>query len=176
MKLKLLIFLPLLLLLTFCLPIKNANALEVWALAKYAPTWDISSKTTPSTVAGPVGVTLGISPISLIAIDVTLAGRVAMQGNKYLGNYFDLKPYILLQTSVGGSWLSFKPYFGVGPAFYFGTSEYASGNSIGAAVKLGLRMQFAKYIMVGIGGEYFYHKNSFSPHNFSLIIEAGAIF
>lgn len=92
---------------------------------------------------------------------------------------FDAKLYLMLQSKFALPGIAFRPYIGVAPTFHYskvtttksGTynNGILAGKSIsgeekhdsydfGVAAKVGLRMQFVKFIMLGINLEYQFHK------------------
>ena len=134
---------------------------------------------------GPATITIGGDLWRFIGLEVTLGGRWDTQnyvrsasiGGAYVPYEatsllwsFDMKPYLMLQPKIGVDMISLRPYFGIGPSFHFtginsteellGSSykDSASSFDVGFSAKAGLRLQALKFLFVGVGTEYLYHK------------------
>lgn len=166
-----------------------------WLLFGYGYSFPESKDKEIDGLQGPATLTIGGDLWRFIGLEVTLGGRWNTRNyiaNSYiLDSYvpykatnilwsFDIKPYLLLQPKIGVDMLSLRPYIGVGPSFHFtglnsteellGTSLKNSGTSfdVGFSAKAGLRLQALKFLFVGVGAEYLYHKAKISSKNIDL--------
>ena len=154
-----------------------------WFLVGYSYTFP-NSKSMDG-LQGPATITIGGDLWRFIGLEVTLGGRWDTQnyvrsasiGGAYIPYEatsllwsFDMKPYLMLQPKIGVDMISLRPYFGIGPSFHFtginsteellGSSykDSASSFDVGFSAKAGLRLQALKFLFVGVGTEYLYHK------------------
>lgn len=77
----------------------------------------------------------------------------------------DLKPYVLIQATLGNRNNALIPYVGIAPVFSIAGINYnnqsdTTGFDVGVAAKGGLRLKIINFIMLGAGLEYVYHHNT----------------
>lgn len=159
-----------------------------WFLVGYAYTFPDSSSM--DGLQGPATITVGGDLWKFIGLEVTLGGRWATQDVNYYdyrGSLvatderllwsFDIKPYLMLQPKIGVDMISLRPYVGIGPSFHFTGinsaldlvgQSYDSDTSfdVGFSAKAGLRLQAVKFLFVGVGAEYLYHKAKLDDINY----------
>lgn len=153
-----------------------------WFLVGYSYTFPDSKSM--EGLQGPATITIGGDLWRFIGLEVTLGGRWDTQnyvrsasiGGAYVPYEatsllwsFDMKPYLMLQPKLGVDMISLRPYFGIGPSFHFtgvnstldliGQSSTSDSTfDVGFSAKAGLRLQALKFLFVGVGTEYLYHK------------------
>ena len=74
----------------------------------------------------------------------------------------DLKPYVLIQATLGNRSNALIPYVGIAPVFSIAGIDYkdkedTAGFDFGVAAKGGLRLKIINALMLGLGIEYVYH-------------------
>lgn len=153
-----------------------------WFLVGYSYTFP-NSKSMDG-LQGPATITIGGDLWRFIGLEVTLGGRWDTQnyvrsasiGGAYVPYEatsllwsFDMKPYLMIQPKLGVDMISLRPYIGIGPSFHFtgvnstldliGQSSTSDSTfDVGFSAKAGLRLQALKFLFVGVGTEYLYHK------------------
>lgn len=94
----------------------------------------------------------------------------------------DLKPYVLIQSTLGNRSNALIPYVGIAPVFSIAGIDYknkedTAGFDVGVAAKGGLRVRIIDALMFGAGIEYVYHHNNLpasrNMSQFNAVIEAG---
>lgn len=158
-----------------------------WLLFGYSYTFPDSKSM--EGLQGPATVTIGGDLWRFIGLEVTLGGRWSINessiyaNNQYLASYtealwsFDIKPYLMLQPKIGIDLISLRPYFGIGPSFHFSglnstldligkSSTSTSSFDVGFSAKAGVRLQALKFLFVGVGTEYLYHKTKLNNKNY----------
>ena len=180
-KMFLLVFLLSLLFSSEKLYAQNTGAYYGWLMAGYGYSQSVDGSWSST---GPVKLTLGGLLWRYIGMELSADGSWLNWGNKNMSWTVDLKPYVLIQSTLGNSHNALIPYVGIAPVFSISGIDYnnvnyadKTGFDIGVAAKGGLRVKLVNFLMLGVGIEYVYHHNKLPAtrdmSQFNAVVEAG---
>lgn len=131
---------------------------------------------------GPVKLTIGGLLWEYVGMELSADTSWLDNGRNNFAWSLDLKPYVLVQSTLGNRSNALIPYVGIAPVFSIAGVNYdnrddVTGFDVGVATKGGLRVKLAGALMLGMGIEYVYHHNKL-PHTrnmsqFNAIAEIG---
>lgn len=167
----------------------------IWALVGYGKSMNVDDSWGNGYISGPFKVTIGGAIWKYIAMELAIDTswgnwRETHNGYLYKNSLWslDLKPYFLVHQPIGTTDFAVIPYVGIAPVLGISginhQSDYKSDDAefqMGVAAKGGLRFQIFRFLNVGAGIEYTYHRNYKinGPGNrdmFTAIFEAGFMF
>ena len=133
---------------------------------------------------GPVKLTIGGLLWKYVGMELSADTSWLEWGGKNISWTLDLKPYVLIQSTLGNKHNALIPYVGIAPVLAVSGVDYDNKNyedktgfNVGVAAKGGLRVKIIDFLMFGIGIEYVYHKNdlpaSRDMSQFNAIAEVG---
>ncbi len=178
------IFIKFLFLITilFTFSVNDLYAKNGWFLVGYSYTFPDSGYM--DGLNGPVSITAGGDLWKFIGLEVALSSRWSSIGTYYYNVWdyrfksnitlwsFDIKPYIMLQPKIGVDAVALRPYFGIGPSFHLSGIQASNiiddySFDVGFSAKAGLRLQLVKFLFIGAGAEYLYHKSKLGYINYN---------
>lgn len=131
---------------------------------------------------GPFKVTLGGLLWNYVGMELAADTSWYDWGTNHTSWTLDLKPYVLIQATLGNSSNALIPYVGIAPVFSIAGINYSNredtaGFDVGVAAKGGLRLKLINFLMLGAGIEYVYHHNTLpatrNMSQFNAMVEVG---
>ena len=115
---------------------------------------------------GPFKITVGGNLWKYVAMELAAdtSWKEWHDNGKNVSWTFDLKPYVLLQYSLGNPKNAILPYVGIAPVLSIAGIDFDNYNDkstfdVGVAAKAGIRLRLLQFLMLGLGMEYTYHYN-----------------
>lgn len=131
---------------------------------------------------GPLKLTIGGLLWNYVGMELAADTSWDDIGNNNNSWTLDLKPYVLIQSTLGNRSNALIPYVGIAPVFSIAGIDYenkedTAGFDVGVAAKGGLRVRLIDALMLGVGIEYVYHHNdlpaSRNMSQFNAMVEVG---
>lgn len=160
---------------------QNTGAKYGWLTVGYGYSQSVDGSWTST---GPVKFTIGGLLWKYVGMELSADTSWLEWGGKNLSWTLDLKPYVLIQSTLGNKHNALIPYVGIAPVLAVSGVDYDNKNyedktgfNVGVAAKGGLRIKIIDFLMLGIGIEYVYHKNdlpaSRDMSQFNAVAEVG---